>query len=450
MASAAARAVAAKKAHATKKHRTGLGRAGHRNKERVDYNYDVATEDEKRQMKRAGVENELKGWGDDIGKQYMLDDDSSGDDDGDEVWDLLQRSMVEDDDIGCTHGSKCCTQRQKRRPYCVDMDGEVSPQWGTRDDGSGAYKVNNAFLRLITSKIFGTLVLVAILMVTFLIGAGTYTAQSDTLSTLENIVQGWFVFEILMKMGARGPIYYFCQYWNIFDFLIVTVTMLPTSWFGSDGGSESIAILRLLRLLRMAKLMKVDAVEAIISGLSKGMKSLGYIMVLLFLVYYVFAIGGMMLFAQNDPMHFQTLHDALLTLFRVSTLEDWTDIMYLNMFGCGYTGYEYPSFNHPGATGVYDDPKWAALIVNCTSNEVSCLSEDWQIVANGIENVTSGAHFTNLGSPIDSFACLHPSVSGWVSAFYFIIFVVISALVMLSLFIGLVRTLNSEDFSMKQ
>jgi hypothetical protein len=457
MASAAARAMASKKAmdKKNKARAASSGRSGGKSINRVYEIDDVDEEDRLRLGNDAGVNKALAAWRDGaLNDSFRFSSHRGGDSDSDdEDVDLLERSIRDDDDVGCAergkccgrrHGAKCCTDAHKRRPYCMDMDEGRDVRWQIRRDGTRAYRVNKLFLDVVNSKVFGALVLTAILCVTFLIGAGTYSAQSPALSTMENCVQAWFVVEILTKMVARGPIYYFCQYWNIFDFLIVTVTMLPTSLFGSGGGSESIAILRLLRLLRMAKLMKVDAVEAIISGLSKGMKSLMYIMILLFLVFYVFAILGMMLFGQNDPMHFRNLHDALLTLFRVSTLEDWTDIMYLNMFGCGYTGYEYPAFDHPGATGMHDDPEWAALIENCTNSYDACLSDDWAEVA-------LGTGITNLGSPIDTYPCLHPRANGWASAFYFIIFVVISALVMLSLFIGLVSSeIQSEQNRIKE
>ena len=41
-----------------------------------------------------------------------------------------------------------------------------------------------------------------------------------------------------------------------------------------------------------------------------------------------------MLFKVNDPWHFGSLHVAMLSLFRASTLEDWTDLMYINILGC--------------------------------------------------------------------------------------------------------------------
>merc|ERR1719261_2429731 len=45
------------------------------------------------------------------------------------------------------------------------------------------------------------------------------------------------------------------------------------------------------------------------------------------------------MFKSNDPWHFGTLGHALLTLFRVATGEDWTDVMYINILGCKHYGY---------------------------------------------------------------------------------------------------------------
>ena len=48
------------------------------------------------------------------------------------------------------------------------------------------------------------------------------------------------------------------------------------------------------------------------------------------LTIYLFANVGVILFRTNDPFHWGSLHVAAITLFRMSTLEDWTDIMYIN------------------------------------------------------------------------------------------------------------------------
>ena len=83
-----------------------------------------------------------------------------------------------------------------------------------------------------------------------------------------------------------------------------------------------------MRILKLVK--KIPQLQMIISGLIGGLSSIGYIMLLLMLVFYLFGIMGFYAFGANDPWHFGTLHDALLTLFRMCTCEDWTDIMYVS------------------------------------------------------------------------------------------------------------------------
>jgi voltage-gated sodium channel len=80
-----------------------------------------------------------------------------------------------------------------------------------------------------------------------------------------------------------------------------------------------------------------------VNTLLKSIPSLGYIGVLLFILFYIYACLGTFIFRENDPIHFESLHISLLSLFRVATLEDWTDIMYTAIYGCqnyGYSGME--------------------------------------------------------------------------------------------------------------
>jgi len=67
---------------------------------------------------------------------------------------------------------------------------------------------------------------------------------------------------------------------------------------------------------------------------------MGYVSILLLLLFYIYAVAGVFFFGDNDPIHYSDLQTSMLSLFRVVTLEDWTDIMYINMFGCENYGYD--------------------------------------------------------------------------------------------------------------
>ena len=108
----------------------------------------------------------------------------------------------------------------------------------------------------------------------------------------------------------------------------------------SEGGGGMLVILRLLRLLRVLKLLKAfPALQVIVKALISGLGSISYIAMILTLFFFACGILFMILSGENDPWHFGTLPNAIYSLFRASTLEDWTDIMYTNMYGCANYGH---------------------------------------------------------------------------------------------------------------
>jgi voltage-gated sodium channel len=158
-----------------------------------------------------------------------------------------------------------------------------------------------------------------------LVGIQTYPSMEDVeaLNIIDLLILAIFTFEVAIKLIAENfhPWTYFNSGWNCFDFVIVVGSFLP-------GGGSMVTMLRLLRLLRVLKLVKsLPDLQLIVDALVQGLASIGYIGIILMMVFYLFAILGMTLFKDNDPWHFGTLHISMITLFRCSTLEDWTDVM---------------------------------------------------------------------------------------------------------------------------
>lgn len=183
----------------------------------------------------------------------------------------------------------------------------------------------------------------AILLASVLVGVQTYElsspdvrAAAKTLDLFDQIILGIFVIEIFIKMVAQGskPWRYFNDPWNVFDFIIVAVCFLPFN-------AEYAAVLRLLRLLRVLKLVRaLPRLRILVTALLKSIPSMGYVAILLFMVFYVYACAAVFIFGANDPVHFGHLPLAMLSLFRVVTGEDWTDVMYIAMYGCDQYGYD--------------------------------------------------------------------------------------------------------------
>ena len=90
----------------------------------------------------------------------------------------------------------------------------------------------------------------------------------------------------------------------------------------------------------MLKLVRaLPQLQILVGALLKSIPSIGYISLLLFMLFYLYAVTATFLFSGNDPVHFANLQTSMLSLFRAVTLEDWTDLVYINMFGCASYGY---------------------------------------------------------------------------------------------------------------
>lgn len=228
-----------------------------------------------------------------------------------------------------------------------DDDGDT-PAFGNNKNTN--YKLHKGVARkylLITyyaqivckSKIFNYFILLVIIVAGINVGVQTYPGMDNNslLGVLDLCILCAFASEIVLKMLSEGlsPWIYFIGRewkWNNFDFLIVFLS-LPI--WGNLFGSGSVALLRLVRLMRLGKLVKkIPALQMIVQGLAGGMKSIGYILILLFLVYYLFAVVGFYMFSTNDPFFFGDLVKSMVTLFGCSTLDFWSDIMYTNIYGC--------------------------------------------------------------------------------------------------------------------
>ena len=146
--------------------------------------------------------------------------------------------------------------------------------------------------------------------------------HGSTLLALDRVILGVFVVEALLKISAQGrrPWRYFADGWNVFDFLIVVMCLLPAA-------GPFAAVLRLARALRLLRLVSaLPKLQLLVGALLKSLSGMGYVSLLLALLFYIYAVAGTHLFGVNDPKHFGSLPAALLSLFRLVTLDNWTDL----------------------------------------------------------------------------------------------------------------------------
>ncbi len=133
-----------------------------------------------------------------------------------------------------------------------------------------------------------------------------------------------FVVEALIKMAARWPRVgnYFKDGWNVFDFSVIVVSLLPNT-------GELATLARLARLFRVLRLVSaLPGLRLIVATLIRSVPGMFNVLALMSIIFYVYGVAGYHLFHEVDPTHWRTLGISLLSLFRIVTLEDWTDIMY--------------------------------------------------------------------------------------------------------------------------
>ena len=144
------------------------------------------------------------------------------------------------------------------------------------------------------------------------------SSVGDTLLLIDNIILAVFVLEMILKLYAYG-FSFFKSGWNVFDFSIVAIALLPAS--------GTLAVLRSLRIFRSLRLIKnLPKLRFIVEALLHSLPSLGWIFVLLTLVFYVFAVIGTKLFGAAYPGWFGNLGASMFSLFQIMTLEGWAEI----------------------------------------------------------------------------------------------------------------------------
>ncbi len=183
------------------------------------------------------------------------------------------------------------------------------------------------FAKQLTQSIaFRTFIIVLIVLAGVLAGLETSASlaarHAELLHKLNLLVVGIFLVEIALKLVAHGrrPLDYFRDGWNVFDCVIVAFCLLPVA-------GPFAAVIRLARVLRLLRLVSaLPKLQLLVGALLKSLSAMGYVSILLALLFYIYAVAGVNLFGKTDPVHFGSLGAALLSLFRIVTLDNWGDI----------------------------------------------------------------------------------------------------------------------------
>jgi len=147
--------------------------------------------------------------------------------------------------------------------------------------------------------------------------ATAMAAVGPLLTTLDSLILAIFVLEIAARMIVHRS-RFFRDPWSLFDFFVVAIALVPAT--------GDLSVLRALRVLRVLRLMTaVPTLRRVVAGLLAALPGMGSIVLLIALLYYVFAVIATKLYGPNFPDLFGTLGTTLFTLFTVMTLEGWVE-----------------------------------------------------------------------------------------------------------------------------
>lgn len=191
-------------------------------------------------------------------------------------------------------------------------------------------RLQSTFLRLRSNKGFELFVVVVIVFSALVVGAKTYNIpvwMVQLMPILDVGITMVFLAEITIRfLGEERKRDFFKSNWNIFDSLIIAISLIPIE------DSEMALLGRLVRIFRVLRMVSiVPELRMLLNSLLKALPQLGYVILLMFIIFYIYAAVGSILFEGINPTLWGDISISMLTLFRVMTFEDWTDVMYETM-----------------------------------------------------------------------------------------------------------------------
>ncbi len=190
-------------------------------------------------------------------------------------------------------------------------------------------QLQKLFQRIDKSKIFQSFVIAVIVVSALTVGAHTYSLHPTVefiLNWMDVGITAFFLIELIIRfIASKGIKDFFSKGWNIFDTIIVLGSLYPAA-------GSTMLLARLLRIFRVLRLVSmIPELRLLVNSLLKAIPQMGYIALLMFVIFYIYAAMGSMMFANINPVLWQDVSISMLTLFRIATFEDWTDIMYETM-----------------------------------------------------------------------------------------------------------------------
>ncbi|MGB7241828.1 MAG: ion transporter [Sulfitobacter sp.] len=173
---------------------------------------------------------------------------------------------------------------------------------------------------IVEHKIFRDFVLIVILSNAIILGLETseivMSRAGQLIYVLDAICLGIFVLEITLKLFVYRA-KFFRDGWNIFDFLIVAISLVPVF--------QGLTVLRAMRILRLLRVISVSpSMRRVVEGLINALPGMGAVFLLMTILFYIGAVMATKMFGPAFPEWFGTLGRSGYSLFQIMTLESWS------------------------------------------------------------------------------------------------------------------------------
>lgn len=228
--------------------------------------------------------------------------------------------------------------------------------------------------RIVDDLRFERLIIALIVFNGALVGLETSTTvvahAGGLIDWAHHLILAAFVAEVGLKLAAVAPAWrrYFGDGWNLFDFTIVVLSLLPFS-------GELAMIARMVRLLRVLRLVSaLPRLRLVVATLVHALPGMGHVLMLVALLFYIYAVAGYHLFHGTDPQRWGNLGAALLTLFQVATLEGWAEVMYDAMEATPWAWVYFISFVIVGTFVMIN--MFVAVVINSLEESKAMQSAD--------------------------------------------------------------------------
>jgi len=187
-------------------------------------------------------------------------------------------------------------------------------------------KIRNVFYTIRQNNFFEFFVVSIIILSALNVGLRTYNVDPSVLQTLilfDYLITIFFLVEIIIRMFSyEKPALFFQKNWNIFDFSIVALSLIPLELL------DAVIVARLLRVFRLLRIISfIPQFRVLIESLIQAIPRVGYVLLFIFIESYIFAAIGSILFGEVDPVHWENIGVSMLTLFKVATIDGWIEIM---------------------------------------------------------------------------------------------------------------------------